>query len=481
AAPGPTHRLNAISCVPGSVCVAVGDYTEGTVAQTLVEEGCTSTSSLASPGTSPMVREIGAGTATPGAHCPLNVWFTVLHPAPSKNPATSGLLYYGGDPVFTKAAAPTFDAEYKDTCLSGCVDVQVQVTDPNASNCAAPKLHGQCLVPGATVEASVTEIPKSTTIAGNTTPIIAPYPSGAAAGAGHLCLATEFSVCGTGPNSYITDLKTDGHGQLVLRYWVPGLIAQVTTTITVVASEPCRPEECRSGEKQSDKTSMQVTILPHTVYSGTAHPSVTEVKDLASAAGTGGKFGWNTALNYLKKQLEDKTPLLGDELENLATASFMGSFTPKLPSAGLGTGTASKLGEVELPGTGAYQSFEDALVGPPGNKDIGFDSWSLLYRLGYTLDFANKSSVPQTLTLNIYEVSYCHSGTVCGPGYPEHACAGLGGFTSLGNPTTCTTHEFLYFELSSQSSAFETTFRPSQGGLLTPYNAPQWMTARYAK
>ncbi|MGA3221637.1 MAG: hypothetical protein ABSE77_21655, partial [Acidimicrobiales bacterium] len=40
AAPGPTHRLNAISCVPGSVCVAVGDYTEGTVAQTLVEEGC---------------------------------------------------------------------------------------------------------------------------------------------------------------------------------------------------------------------------------------------------------------------------------------------------------------------------------------------------------------------------------------------------------------------------------------------------------
>ena len=38
--PGPTHRLNAISCALGSVCMAVGDYTEGTVVQTLVEQAC---------------------------------------------------------------------------------------------------------------------------------------------------------------------------------------------------------------------------------------------------------------------------------------------------------------------------------------------------------------------------------------------------------------------------------------------------------
>ena len=428
-----------------------------------------------------MAREIGAGTVPTGPPCSLNVWLTVLHPAPSKNSATSGLLYYGGNPVFTKAAAPTFDIEYKDTCLSGCTDVQVQVTDPNTSSCHAPKLHGQCLVPGATVSASVTQIPTSTTIAGKTTPIIAPYPSDAAAGAGHLCLATQSSVCGTGANSYITDLKTDGNGQLVLRYWVPGLIAQVTTTITVIAREPCPPEQCRAGKKQSPATSMQLTILPHTVYSGSAHPDVNEMENLALAAGKGGKFGWNTWLNYLKNKVEDKLPYAGDELENWATESFMGSFTPKLPSAGLRAGVASKLGEFELPETHAYQSFEDALLGQPGTTDIRFNSWSLLYRLGYELDDENKASVPQTLTLNIYEVSYCNNGAVCGPGYPEHACAGLSGFTSLGNPTTCTTHEFLDFELSSQSSNFETTFSADLGGLLTPYDAPQWMAALGAK
>ena len=41
--------------------------------------------------------------------------------------------------------------------------------------------------------------------------------------------------------------------------------------------------------------------------------------------------------------------------------------------------------------------------------------------------------------------------------------------------------EFLYFELSSQSSEFETTFNPDLGGLLTPYDAPQWMAALGAK
>ena len=41
--------------------------------------------------------------------------------------------------------------------------------------------------------------------------------------------------------------------------------------------------------------------------------------------------------------------------------------------------------------------------------------------------------------------------------------------------------EFRYVELSSQSYEFETTFNPDLGGLLTPYDAPQWMAALGAK
>ncbi len=43
--------------------------------------------------------------------------------------------------------------------------------------------------------------------------------------------------------------------------------------------------------------------------------------------------------------------------------------------------------------------------------------------------------------------------------------------------------EFLYFELSSQSSEFETTFNPDLGGLLTPYDTrrsgwQRWVRSR---
>ena len=78
-APGPTHRLNAISCVPGSLCMAVGDYTEGTVAQTLVEEGCGLGGAAKSPSTGTFsadasyTGQLRTGATVTGAVCGLGI------------------------------------------------------------------------------------------------------------------------------------------------------------------------------------------------------------------------------------------------------------------------------------------------------------------------------------------------------------------------------------------------------------------------
>ena len=184
ASPDPVRRLNAISCLPASVCMAVGYHTEASLSETFTEEGC-STATAAPPGA--QAGRLNADVTPAGPSCPLDVLIKVLEPLRSGLAIHS--LHYNEFPVdFVDSPA---QGELR--CESGCVDVVVTVNDHRTGKA----------VEGATVNASVTSMAH-------------------VAGEQYLCAATadghSYGPCG----NYLFGLKTDDKGHVYLRYWAPG-------------------------------------------------------------------------------------------------------------------------------------------------------------------------------------------------------------------------------------------------------------------
>ncbi len=142
--------------------------------------------------------------------CSLDVTVT-----PLTSPLTSGASYLPGDsPQAGFLKKGLHQSDFEDTCVSGCTNVLVTVKDSQ----------GQA-VDGAQVEASVTHLGGAEVVNG-------------AQGGGYLCdVGSIFEAGSRKCTTGITKATTDGQGMAFLRYWAPGVRAEVTTTISAKASK----------------------------------------------------------------------------------------------------------------------------------------------------------------------------------------------------------------------------------------------------
>jgi hypothetical protein len=439
------------NCSPAN-CVSA-DYV-------LVEPPCGGTSaSVADSSNSAWGRPVAAiplASAAPGASCPLTV--TIRR----TDGGHSGLTF-GEPPTFLKATNP--DAAPPNGCVSGCVDLEVTVEDSQGRP-----------VSGATVTASVTPVR-------NGIPL---YPSGADPDTGHLCLADQVTNCGRGANSLIDGLTTNNNGQLILRYWAPGLIENATVIVSVTAKATCDTSICGSGEESTivprnyeftifakpifqrddvllSKEDLEAIVdwrkgdgfLPHATN---ALHAVDDAKDLVDALETFGRelppgvaLPLTVAL-FIREEAKDRRVM-----EQAFAALFAARF-------GL---EADGIGAADSPITNALpDNFVDIIAASPGLFSHG---QGLLYRLGAALEGNRATLAPRekVMKLSVFDVSYCENGAVCGPGY-------LTGDTRLAG-----IHAFLYFDFQIEANRLDqevgVPFFFWETHFVIPYNADAWM------
>ncbi len=373
--------------------------------------------------------------AKSGSPCKLDISFKIL------TPNHVGLTK---SPLGFITGTPGAEAGISDdgVCTSGCVDIQIRVREDQGKE--APPLGST------TLGVSVTAV-----TAGRV-----PCPSTIDAGTGHLCRASAPTVCGENSGtSHLLDIPVDGDGNFTVRYWAPGLFdpGGSKVKLRVVAKEDCSDSSCPL-HKKTGANNLDFRMYPVRVYSGSYDPPVKDTEALAEWA------SGRQLITYVWDKFKEHTPLLGETLQDSATADLLQQdFKPALPTKGLGgpswsiTDPKAWASLVPLPLTGAYLNFEDALLGAPGTFDFGtYNGWSLLYRLGYALSNEHDEKVPQHWTLQVFSASFCANGSICGPGYsPSSSTPGI--------------RPLLYFEFESSSS--KDTFR---GGFVTPYQADQW-------
>lgn len=321
-------------------------------------------------------------------------------------------------------------------CLSGCSKIQITVTDS----------HGK-RVQGAEISASVTPL----------TGGVAPYEHPSDVGTGHLCLATTSSLCGKGPDSYLTGGLTDLGGQLALFYWPPGMIGlHRFATVTVQA---------RLGKAQSPKRSVRVDVSPNVIFprAPTSLPVPENVLAAVAAwsqAGGALAFAAGQAPNPIQDLLEHAVGLAGGSAtpvkvafavkdlvsqqnqEKAITALFLEQFG--LSPWGLGeTGT-----------TAPTASFIHEIAGQGGVSDLF--TTGLIVKWGQAI--AQSPTRKESMKLRVYDVSYCAQDQDCGPAAKQ-------GTTPAG------IRPLLYIEFQASSG-----FRES---LLVPYNPAVWMRQQF--
>jgi hypothetical protein len=455
-APGPAHRLNAIACAPSSVCMAVGDYTEGTLAQTLVEEGCGLQGQVAEGEIRVAEGEVQAaeGSSTgrlsadvtyTGPVCPLDVTIKVLEPL------RSGLAVhsqpYAVYPVDFAASRPGTDS---DRCESGCVDVVVTVTNP--------RTHER--VEGAVVNATISglALTKSRGPITTLTPIVG--------GAQYLCASdmhgTADFACGLFLEGKSDEfLHTNSSGQVYLRYWAPGVLTSVHTTLNVTARVTCSARACPSRE-MTGSAKENLTVSPDLIYTHSAPLSTDQVTELVAWASGGGVFKKfltsatraNTAAKYTLKWLKaqemasekvveglekvekaepvllavDAANILSDVGERqLNLAEFL--YVTDLDAVGLGRDPfeSSVPAIPELTFSNKVVNFGVAVPG-----EIGADGawWEMAKTLAEMQD--NRTGIPTDsgfhkvdmsdwgVKLDVYEVSNCDPAGYCVPGYTQN-------------------------------------------------------------
>jgi hypothetical protein len=280
------------------------------------------------------------------------------------------------------------------TCLSGCRNVQVTVTDKKTG----------ATVEGADVSASVTRFPPGG---------IAPYPTGFESDDGHLCRADRPSSCG----STLTDLPpTDKNGHVRFLYWAPGAISRHTVKITLKAQKACAA--CSHGQQTGEDT-QRVTTSPHLIYSSESTPTVDDAALVTDWGKDDGFFSAATLRDHAIDQLlEDALGLVVGELEAKAGATAISKISSILTERGqqqrftalfvrlLGL-VPDGLGSVDA---GALDDkFVEAIAGKNG----------LVRRYGAKLEQLARRGIgsnKQLMKLRIFEVSYCKDGEKCGPG-----------------------------------------------------------------
>jgi hypothetical protein len=141
-------------------------------------------------------------------------------------------------------------------CQSGCTDVVLTVLDGGTHK----------PVPGATVSVSVSDLARLGRVAGDQ----------------YLCPESTDGRSGKDCSNYLPGLKTDGSGQVYVRYWAPGVDLADATTLTATAT--CSGPSCPHGQP-SGSASVKLTVSPYLIYNYTAPLSEEGATELAAWAG----------------------------------------------------------------------------------------------------------------------------------------------------------------------------------------------------
>ncbi len=308
-----------------------------------------------------------------------------------------------------------FRPEQSKACVSGCTNILVTVTNPKTG---AP-------VPNATIESTVNDITGVT-------------------GSGFLC--NEADDCG---RSVLLNTFTDDAGQVRLLYWSPGLIQPADVTVNVLAK--CVGSCSSGGLKQgSGKTSF--TVKPYLIYQHTGDLSdaeATELAEWASGQSVLAIFGnVHSAADVAAAGLQQGLDfLVAAEIAAEKAEALLEVVEAAEPIVGVLqiplTGTelwerqgfiATLVNTLDLSTIGLDDSpFERMVSGAPSlgfeNKlanygtvaplNAGADGylWQLGTRLAYLQAHNDPAFGSQSISLDVYEVSYCDDGKNCGPGY----------------------------------------------------------------
>jgi hypothetical protein len=243
----------------------------------------------------PSTGRLSADATYTGPVCPLDVAVKVLEPL------RSGLAVhsqpYALYPVDFAASKAGTDA-YR--CESGCVDVVVTVTNP--------RTHKK--VEGAVVNATVSELVLTEARGPITTltPIVG--------GAQYLCASDMHGTADVGCGLFLAGksdelLHTNSSGQVYLRYWAPGVLSSVHTTLNVTARVTCSAHACPSRQ-MTGAAKANLTVSPDLIYTHSAPLSKDQIEELVAWAGGGGVFKKfltsairaNTAAKYTLKWLK---------------------------------------------------------------------------------------------------------------------------------------------------------------------------------
>jgi hypothetical protein len=339
------------------------------------------------------------------------------------------------------------------TCLSGCTNLTVTVTDP--SN------HGKA-VAGAEVSASVT-------------PIGDPFLKRTETG--YLCNASKPTSCGVG--RFITGLRTDRHGHVRLLYWAPGLLSKQTTTLTVKAQKPCSHQACALNQKSGERDTT-IRVSPNVIYQHDGTLTLEQARALGEWADGGlihlaAHKAVETLLEQAIEKLvkaEELAHKLGRGLERISGVieiahlslelkeqyGFMAMFLNAFDLSAVGLGDAP---DEHLVTAGPSNALTEAVAGD-GHPPLHLGAKGLLWRYGQTRAFldAEHKLTDQEIHLAVYEISECRQGRVCGPGY-------------LGRPGI---QPSLYFRFSAEGPHLENTFI---GTFVLRYNAQAWMDTQH--
>ena len=233
-----------------------------------------------------------------------------------------------------------------------------------------------------------------------------------------------------------------------LRYYVPGALGKVSTTLTVTARETCSGGggSCNVKSGESHTT---LSVKPYKIYAKAATLTSEEVDDLAAWAGgtrlftkflkasSGGPKVLTYALKYLvavEAAAEDATkalevvekaePVVGViELAKTFTKlwerqSMIALFLEKTGLSGIGPGDDPfEVSASGPPALGFANKIVNYGVLLPFNAGANGFWWNVATTL-HKLQAAHHLGGPWKIAVNVYEVSHCAGpGQDCGPGY----------------------------------------------------------------
>jgi hypothetical protein len=340
-------------------------------------------------------------------------------------------IHYSQYPADFVATTTGQGANNHYVCQSGCVDITVHVIDPATGKAPAPH---------ATVDASLDFL----------TAGIQSFDGQSiskALGVSEICSTTthgQSKDCGQS----LRGLETDADGEVHLRYWAPGVLADSDTTLRITAS--CNTNPCQASQTMAE---MAMTVKPYEIYEHTSTISTDDVAELSEWA-----EGSTIFTQYLKKASNDFNALkysllvlkrfeqaekiaeegleLVEHAEPVAIVTDVGltineAFEANammamfLDDSGLSAfGIGRPTTETSASGTPSY-TFQNELINQVAVPDFlkigtgGFWWASAEYIHEILNAYGAGQATGWTLNTAVYEVSHCSdpSNDACEPGY----------------------------------------------------------------